>query len=108
MPIRSTTYVVDMSCYPVPGSLDEQGVGRPILELRDLWGRIILHATKAGVAGGGLPSAPCPCGSAKKPRAGRIAIGAGKDGTLAAQCDRCAFYASISGWAASWWDWSQG
>ena len=97
MTIASTGHSIDMAHYPVPGSLDEQGVGRPILELRDLWGRIIMHATKALIAGDSS-SSPCPCGNAKKPCAGRIAIGLGKNAGVVAKCDRCGFFVTIAGW----------
>lgn len=108
MAIRSTSYVIDMIHYPEPGSLDEQGVGRPFLELRDSWGRFILLATKSMVDGGGVPSTACPCGSSKKPCPGRVSIGAGQNRDLALMCDRCKFFASISNWSGSWWDWSMG
>jgi hypothetical protein len=108
MGLRSTTYVVDMAHYPVPGSLDEQGVGRPVLELRDTWGRYILLATKALIDRSANPSTPCPCGSTKNPCPGRVVIGAGRQMNLVAMCDRCKFQASISNWSGSWWDWSMG
>jgi len=108
MGIRSTSYVIDMVHYPAPGSLDEQGVGRPVLELRDTWGRFILLATKAMIESGGMPSPICPCGSSKKPCPGRVVLGAGDRRDLLAKCDRCAFFASITNWSGSWWDWSMG
>ena len=77
-----------------------------MLELRETWGRVILLATKAIAAGGGKPTMPCPCGSAKRPCPGRVDIGAGRDLTLSAQCDRCGFFVSISGWGETWWDWT--
>jgi hypothetical protein len=108
MAIRSCPYAVDMAHYPSPGSLDEQGLGRPILELRDTWGRYVLMATKALALGGGNPSTVCPCGSSKKPCPGRVVIGAGRNSNLVAMCDRCRFQVSITGWSGSWWDWTMG
>lgn len=35
MSIRRAQHVVDMQHYPTPGSLDEYGLGRPVIELRD-------------------------------------------------------------------------
>ncbi len=97
-----------MAHYPEPGTLDEQGVGRPVLEIRDTWGRFILLATKTMAVGGGNPSTVCPCGSAKNPCPGRVVIGAGANRSLVVTCDRCIFAVSIAQWSGTWWDWTMG